>query len=213
VPNGVQIDPNIVYLALLIGLWSGVTAAYVPGTGVVELASAAISLAAVFMLAAMPTNWLAVLVVVIGVAGFLLTPLLNHKLATLATAGLILQAVGSAYLFEGVSVSLPLVAATIILSLLYHRFVLLPVLTSQRKHPNLNDDNLLLGARATVVNPINPLGTVRARGEFWQARSDEPLAAGEEAIVVDRDGLVLVVESLKSRREQVNGHSIEHKGR
>lgn len=212
-PNGIFIDPNIVYLALLIGLWSAVMAAYVPGTGVVEAASAVVSLATVLMLAAMPTNWLAVLVVVVGVAGFLITPLLNHKLAVPASAGLILQAGGSLFLFEGVVVSQPLVAATVVLSLLYHRLVLMPVLASQRKHPNLNDDNLLLGARAVVVNPINPVGTVRARGEFWQARSREPLAAGDEAIVIDRDGLVLVVEGLKPQREQVNGHPIEHKER
>lgn len=206
--EGLTTDPNIVYLLLLIGLWSGITAAYVPGSGIAELVSAGVSVAAIVLLAALPTNWFAVLVVLVGVAGFLLVPLIRPRYATLALVGLIFQALGSVALFHnGLSVGWPLIALTIVLSVLYHRFVLLPVLAHQRRSRELETDayEQLLGATGRVVNPINlpnPVGTVQAGGELWTARSDLPLERGDEVIVVDRDGLVITVEGLKYKRDE-----------
>jgi membrane-bound serine protease (ClpP class) len=200
-PVDFAVDPNIVYLILLFGLWSGVTAAYIPGTGVVELISAGASLAAIVILASMPTNWLALLILVVGVAGFLVMPFVNRRFALLAVGGLLLQAVGSFFLFEGISVSLPLIAATIALSLLYHRFVLLPILERHQTLPAWSDDDALIGARGRVMTALNPSGTVQAGGELWSARSNEPLDSGDEVEVVRREGLVLVVEPLKRKRD------------
>jgi membrane protein implicated in regulation of membrane protease activity len=36
------------------------------------------------------------------------------------------------------------------------------------------------------------------KGEIWLARSDASLAAGDHVSVVDRDGLVLRVEAIRS---------------
>jgi membrane-bound serine protease (ClpP class) len=200
----ISVDPNIVYLILLLGLWTGVTAAYVPGTGVVELLSVVVTGAAVVSLAAMPTNWLAVLLVVVGVAGFLVMPLIARRLALLAVGGLVLQAIGSLFLFNGPPVSVALLAATLILSLVYHQFVLLPVLNSHHRLPALEESDQLAGARGRLLTDTNPLGSVRAAGETWQARSPEPLEAGTEVVVVSRDGLILNVESIKRKREEMS---------
>lgn len=203
-PLSITVDPNILYLILLFGLWSGVTAAYIPGTGIAELFSAAITVTAMLILASMPTNWLAVLVLVIGVAGFLVMPFINRRLALLAVAGLVLQAIGSLFLFNGMAVSIPLIAVTIGLSLAYHRVLLLPILQNPRSESLPDDDSRLIGARGRVVGAVNPIGTVRAGGELWSAQSDDPIDSGTEVVVVGREGLVLQVESVKRKREQLD---------
>jgi membrane-bound serine protease (ClpP class) len=37
-------------------------------------------------------------------------------------------------------------------------------------------------------------GRVRVQGEIWRARARQPLQAGERIRVIEREGLVLVVE-------------------
>jgi membrane-bound serine protease (ClpP class) len=48
----------------------------------------------------------------------------------------------------------------------------------------------LVGQAAVVANPRQ----VRVAGELWEARSDRPLAPGEEVVVRSVDGLTVVVE-------------------
>lgn len=204
------LDPNIVYLLLLFGLWSAVTAAYIPGTGLVEVLSGAASLGAIVLMMSMPTNWLAVLVLVIGVGGFLVMPFINQRFALLATGGLVLQAMGSLFLFNGLMVSPVLIAGTIAVALLYHRYVLMALRNNYAKLPQIDDDASFIGAVGRVVGRIDPVGTVQAGGELWTARSDRPLEAGEEVVVIDREGLVVTVEGIKRKRETLEEAEARH---
>ena len=52
----------------------------------------------------------------------------------------------------------------------------------------------LIGSKGKVVSPIAPEGLVKIKGELWQAASaSESIEVGEEVIVVDQDGLKLIV--------------------
>ena len=53
----------------------------------------------------------------------------------------------------------------------------------------------LLGAEGEAVAWRGEDGRVRIRGEIWRARASKPLKPGTRVKVVDRDGLVLIVES------------------
>jgi membrane-bound ClpP family serine protease len=198
----ITVDPNVVYLIFLLGMWLSVTAAYVPGTGVLELLAVVGVVTSVAVLSSMPTNWLSVVAIVVGTFGFFTIPLLDRRLTLLAFVGLGLQVVGSLTLFNGASVSLPLLGVIIIASLLYFRFALLPVLESQRTKAALIDDEPIVGAHGYVQRALNPVGTVRVRGESWTARSDQILEPGTEIVVVDREGLTLFVESEKQKRQE-----------
>lgn len=200
------IDPNVVYLLLLFGLWVAVTAAYVPGTGVIEALAVIAIVAAFFVMASLPTNWWAVLLLVLGVLSFLLVPFLNARLAILAQGGLILQALGGAFLFHGLAVSWLLIALTIGMALLYHNFALLPLLRKVREQKAVIDDNgQLVGAfgrasSAFIATGASYQGSVHVRGEQWTAYSEKPLLLGDEVIVLERDGLQLFVEGLKHKQ-------------
>ncbi|GIL13294.1 MAG: hypothetical protein DWB42_14320 [Chloroflexi bacterium] len=202
-------EPNIVYLILVFGLWSAVTAAYVPGTGVLELLALGALAVEILILQAMPVNWLALLALVVGVLSFLVIPFVNQRWARVAEGGLILQAIGGFFLFDGPQVSWLLIALTILVSVLYHRFALLPLLARTRQqNAVIDDDGHLLGAPGRVSKAFEPvgkiyIGTVNVNGEQWTASSEKPLDAGDAIVVIERDGLQLTVEGLKHK------HSVE----
>lgn len=53
----------------------------------------------------------------------------------------------------------------------------------------------MIGARAKVVSSCRPEGTVRLKGELWQARCDGGADAGAAVRVQSVDGLTLVVSA------------------
>lgn len=53
----------------------------------------------------------------------------------------------------------------------------------------------MVGKRGEVVEPCDPLGRVRVRGELWQARSAQPLPVGQPVRVVAVVALTLEVEA------------------
>lgn len=199
-------DPNVVYLVLLFGLWVAVTAAYIPGTGAIEVLALITLAVSLFILASLPTNWGAVLLMGLGVVSFLLVPFLSQRYAILAQGGLILQAIGGALMFNGLSVSWLIIAITIVIALLYHNFFLLPILRhSSQQQALLDDDDQLVGMLGQVTSGFAPsgsryIGTVNVRSEQWTAYSSKPLSAGDEIAVIERDGLQLLVEGLKHKQ-------------
>ena len=57
----------------------------------------------------------------------------------------------------------------------------------------------LIGQVAEVIEPCDPRGRVRLRGEIWQARSEVPLAVGERADVSAVDGLTVALDAERKR--------------
>jgi membrane protein implicated in regulation of membrane protease activity len=53
----------------------------------------------------------------------------------------------------------------------------------------------LVGERAEVIEPCDPLGRVRVRGEIWNARCEESATPGQPVFVSAVEGLTLVVEA------------------
>jgi membrane-bound serine protease (ClpP class) len=51
-----------------------------------------------------------------------------------------------------------------------------------------------VGAIATVVEDCAPAGQVRVHGEIWNARSTEPVVAGDTVRITALEGLTLDVE-------------------
>lgn len=52
----------------------------------------------------------------------------------------------------------------------------------------------MIGERAEAMDPLDPEGNVRLRGEIWNARSSVPVPAGAEVRIAAVEGLTLVVE-------------------
>lgn len=199
--NPALTDPSIVFVIFVISLWITVTATHLPGTGALEfLAFAGIAISAVILFQ-MPTNWLAVLVMMIGAAGYSIMPFIKHEYFVLAWGGIILQGVGGLFLFNGMIVS-PFVIGIVMLFLAaYCQYILLPALrVGLAPHATTTKDDELVGAIGRATTDIDPAGTVLVESEIWTATSDATIKAGESVVVLERDGLQLIVESLKRKR-------------
>ena len=197
-----QIDPNLVYLILIAGLWLSVVAVHMPGTGVAEVLAILGVGGALVALANSPTNWWALVLIVFGVLSFLVMPFLDRRLLLLAVGGLALQAAGSLTLFRGTAVSLPLIAITIAVSLFYYRFALVRIFSYRHLGPARVEDQSIVGEEGYVKSVLDPIGTVYVRGETWTARSDHTLDKGTQVAVVEQNGLTLYVEAVKQKRQE-----------
>lgn len=199
--NPALTDPSIVFVIFVISLWITVTATHLPGTGALEfLAFAGIAVSAVILFQ-MPTNWLAVLVMMIGAAGYSIMPFIKHEYFVLAWGGIILQGVGGLFLFNGMIVSPFVIGIVMLLLAGYCQYVLLPALrVGLAPHATTTKDDELVGVVGRATTDINPTGTVLVESEIWTATSDIAIKAGESVVVLERDGLQLIVESLKRKR-------------
>ncbi|MCU0496174.1 MAG: hypothetical protein MUF87_02340 [Anaerolineae bacterium] len=194
-------DPNFVYFALWIGLWMMVTTTHAPGTGVLEaMTFIALGITALLLLN-MPTNWVAVLIFVGGVVGFIFLPFIKMQYLSLSLGGLVLQGIGGLFLFNGLQVSPIILGVTIVLSLIYHYFALRPGLLMIQSSQVQDRDSQLIGSPGRVVKALDPIGTVQANGELWTANSNKHLPSGTTIVVLERNGLQLYVEAVKEKRE------------
>jgi membrane-bound serine protease (ClpP class) len=188
------LDPNLVYILLVAGLWLGVLAMYIPGTGFAELLALGLILASLFILSMMPTNWMALAILVLGVSSFLLLPFFGESWGRYAVLGLLLQGVGGYYLFPQTPVSILLIGVSLLFGLGYYYKVLVPVLATQNEK---REDEIIIGSQGRVVKDLDPVGTVYVKKELWRARSEETLAKDTLVVVVAQDGLELLVEKAK----------------
>jgi len=190
-----MVDPNVIYLVLLGGLWLGATATYVPGTVLAELASLGLVGLAIAWILGTSVEWLALVALIVGVVFLLVTPLLLPHYSRYAIAGLGLQAVGAFYLFPDGSISHALIGATLLASLTYWHLVLAPIMRHQARMRDRDEANPLLGAEGRVTKAIDPVGTVLVNGESWTARSSRPIPVDSVVEVTEQLGLELRVRA------------------
>lgn len=196
------IDANVIYLSLVISLWIGVTAAHMPGTGILEGIAALGVIGSLVVLLQMDVRLIAVLVLVLGVGAFSVVPFIHQKYAPWALGGLGLQAIGAFLLFTDRSVDPFVILLTVVVPFVYYQFILHPMLTNVRGQPVADKDDLLIGATGRVTADIDPTGTVHVNSETWTATSEQRLREGTTVVVIGREGLRLIVEGVKAKRRE-----------
>lgn len=197
------VNADIVYLGLVFSLWIAVTAAYMPGTGVIEVVALGGFVGSIYVLAQLPTNWLFVMVIVLGSSTFMLVPFIHTRFAPLALGGLVFQGIGGLMLFtESISVSPLILVLSLIIPAAYHHFVLMPMLRNMKNDPAIDRDSNIIGMRGRVTRALNPVGTVHVNSEHWSAvtEEEENVDVGERVVVIGRKNLHLIVEPLKRKR-------------
>jgi membrane-bound serine protease (ClpP class) len=210
-------DPGLVYFVLVFGLWAAVMAVYVPGTGALEIAALILVGGALVLFTNLPVNWLGVLLVIVGLLSFHLTPLAYPRAGRIAEVGLLVQALGAFLLFNTMPVAWWLILLTVGVAWVYHRYALMPLLKRMRQQSAVIDDNeQLVGAAGRVVKASQPvgkvhIGSVNVRGEHWTASSEHPLEVGDEVIVQDREGLQLLVEGVKHKHQTPEQSHLEER--
>ena len=101
----------------------------------------------------------------------------------------------------------PWVAAGLPVAWVIKDYALYPLLRSAYEADHRRRIEHLVGAHGTAVEPLDPSGYVRVRGELWRARPDRPaVRAGKgcRVEVTGADGATLVVAPLPAGRGKRN---------
>ncbi len=193
------LNPNIVYMLLVIGLFLGVLALFSPGTGLLEAGALLVLGAAawgVYNNARDISLW-AVIILGIGVFPFLLAMRKWRDVIFLAIA-IVAFEVGSVYLFVPEvwwkpAVNPFLAAITNLSTSLFLWIAGRKAIEAERMRPR-HDLKVLIGQVGEAKTAIHDEGSVQVAGEAWSAWSEAPIAAGEQVRVIRREGLILKVE-------------------
>jgi membrane-bound serine protease (ClpP class) len=197
------LNPNIAYLAMLVGTLLAILAAFVPGTGLIEIAALFTLIFAgweIYNLAAQ-LNVVALIVIILGVIPLMLAMRKSGKLIYLVISILALV-LGSAFLFHGERWWLPAVdpLLALVASSITAIFLWIVVRKSMEAYlaPPAHMKSLI-GEIGEATTDINDEGTVQLESELWSARSKELIQAGSDVRVIGREGFTLVVEKAGQR--------------
>jgi membrane-bound serine protease (ClpP class) len=136
------------------------------------------------------------MLIVLGIALFILEAFITSH-GVLGVGGTIAMLLGSMMLIDSPvpamriswAVIIPVVAASALLFIV----TLTVAIRAQRSKVDTGREGLI-GLVARARTDIGEDGQVFVRGEYWNARSGEPVKKGERVIVVAVDGLRLIVK-------------------
>ncbi len=198
-------NPALAGLLLLLGLVGLYAELQNPGAILPGVLGGICLLLALFALSVLPTNWAGIGLLLLGLLFFFLeVKLTAHGL--FAVGGAVSMILGAVLLFyrtgyapSGEFWFLVAASATSAAILAVLSFKAIAV----QRLPDRTGTGVLVGLVVPARTAIAPTGKVFADGAFWDARSDEPIAAGELVRIVGVEGLsVLVRRQTGSPSEQ-----------
>ncbi|WEX73788.1 nodulation protein NfeD [Sinorhizobium numidicum] len=188
-------DPNVALLLMIVGIYGLIFEFLTPGTVVPGTVGGICLLLGLYALAVLPVSYAGLALILLG-AGLLVAEAHAPSFGVLGLGGGVALVLGAAILFDtdipGLQVSWPVLSGVAIASLAFSLLVARLAFVS-RRHEVVTGAEQMIGISGKVDSWAGPAGYVIAHGERWKAVSDEPLAAGEDVMVVGRDGLTLEV--------------------
>jgi membrane-bound serine protease (ClpP class) len=202
----VLVDPNVAMILLL----AGAAGLYIefsnPGLIVPGAVGALCLILAMIAMQILPFSWFGALFLLLGLALFV-SELFFTSYGALMAAGIACFLIGGSMLFDQPALSdlnvdfwsvlVPSVAGMAIFGAL----VVYAVGRSLGR-AQVAGVSEMVGMAGTAVSAIDPTGTVAIRGEYWQARSEDRIEAGEAVEAVEVRGLELRVR----RPDEPPGH-------
>ncbi|MDI6741923.1 MAG: nodulation protein NfeD [Smithella sp.] len=192
-------DPNISYLLLLIGLAGLYFEFSTPGAILPGVIGGISLLLAFFGLSTLPVNYTGVLLIIFGIILFIAEiKIMSHGMLTVG--GVISLAMGSLLLFDTPEPALRLsfqvlIPAVVVASAFFIVIIYLAVKAQMRKH--FTGAEAMIGEEVEIVKDIDREGDVFIKGEYWKARSEEPIKKGARAKIIKVEGMKLLVEEIK----------------
>lgn len=186
-------SPSVAYLLFVIGLGLLVFELFTAGVGVAGVIGAGSVLAGGYGLAVLDARWWAVMLLLIAFFGFAVDVQSGIQ-AFWSTVGSVFLVIGSVFLLGDYTIGwLPLSVG--IIGMLFAMLGGMPAMVRTRFSTPTIGREWMIGEVGEVVEAVDPEGVVLFRGAPWRARTNRatPIAAGERALVVEVDGLLLEV--------------------
>lgn len=190
-------NPNVAFILMLIGVYGLIFEFLNPGAVAPGLVGAISLLVALYALNLLPINFAGAGLVLLGI-GLMVAEAHIGAFGVIGVGGVVAFVIGSIMMFPsgapGFELSPAVIAGAVIVTAGLFLLVLSMLLRS-RKRLVITGNDALLGAEGEALSWQGEEGRVRIKGEIWHARAAAPLQPGTRVKVIDRNGLVLVVES------------------
>lgn len=196
-------DPNIAYLLMTIGTIGLIAELYNPGAILPGVVGAISLILAFYSFQSLPINYAGVLLFLLGIVFFILEASITSY-GLLGIGGAVSMLLGSVMLIKtdveflqiSWSVILPVVALTALFSL----FIVGMGIRAMRQRPMTGREEMI-GLVGIAKTALTPHGQFAVHGELWEAVSERPLQAGDEAEVTGVEGLRLHVKPYSQQKE------------
>jgi membrane-bound serine protease (ClpP class) len=191
------LDPNIALILALLGMVCLYVEITHPGMILPGVIGAISIVLALFAFNLLPVNWTGALLILVAITLFVLEATVTSH-GILALGGCVAMIAGGLMLVEGpipqlrVQLSTTL-AVTIPVALITVFLVRLVVLSHRRK--SVTGEEGMIGETGVAISGIHNDGKVLVHGEYWNASSAAPIAAGSKVRVVNVHGLKVQVEA------------------
>ena len=192
---GIISNPNIAYILMILGFYGLYFELSNPGAIFPGVAGAILLILAFYALQTLPINYAGLMLIILAILLFIAEAFITSH-GVLGVGGVVAMLFGSLMLIDSPepslriswAVILPVVATSALL-------FIVTVTVAVRAHRGKVDTGKegLIGMQAEARTDIGTDGQVHLRGEYWNARSDEPIARGEKVMVVAVEGLRLKV--------------------
>jgi membrane-bound serine protease (ClpP class) len=190
-------SPPVAYLLFVIGLALIVFELFTAGVGVAGMVGAGSLVLGAYGLAALPTNPVAVALLLLGVLGYAIDVQTGVPRAW-SVIGTISFVLGSVFLFDGLSLSwITLLVAIVGMALAMIGGM--PAMVRTRFSTPTIGREWMVGELGVAVGAVAPDGIVTVRDAPWRARTNRatPIGPGEQVRVASIDGLLLEVEPIE----------------
>jgi len=192
-------DPNIAYILMVIGMAGLYFEFSNPGAIFPGVIGAISLILAFYSFQTLPVNYAGLLLIALAVILFVLESQVPSY-GILSLGGVIALILGSIMLFENIGVSLGVMLPTILLVSGFFVVVAGLAFKAHRGKPRGGSEGLI-GEMGVASDDMDPEGMVFVHGEYWRARSRDPVEAGEKVEVEAIEGLTLRVKKVVNQEE------------
>ena len=191
-------NPNVAYVLLMLGFLGLFFELSNPGVILPGVVGGISLILAFFAFQTLPVNYAGVLLILLAIVLFIAEiKIVSHGMLTVG--GVISMVLGSLLLFESSEpyfrLSWSVIVITVLASTLFAGCAVTLAIRAHRKKPVTGQEGFV-GERGRAETDIDPEGKIFVRGEYWEAYSDEPIAAGEKIIVTAVEGMRAKVRKL-----------------
>lgn len=190
-------DPNIAYILMMIGIYGLIFEFSNPGYVLPGVVGAICLVLALYAFQVLPINYAGLALILLGII-FMVGEAFMPSFGALGLGGVIAFAVGSVILLdeENLSVSLPLIGGTALLSAVFFLWVAGMFIRMRRKK-YVSGAEEMIGAQGEALEDFDRSGRIRVHSELWTGVSEQPVRKGQRVEVLSMDGLKLNIKVLE----------------
>ncbi len=196
-------NPQIAFILLMVGMYGLIFGFMSPGTYVPEMIGAICLILALYGMGLFDVNMFGVLLIIIAVILFI-AEALTPTFGILTLGGSVCLIIGALILPKEPLLFNPewfrsfllTVIGIAVASAVFFFFAIGAVLKVRKRKAKVGAEELIGQVTRAETDIDEDGGTIKIRGEIWNARTDEgeKIKEGEKVVIVNREGLTLIVK-------------------